>query len=75
VNELLAACGAFVFVEVLRLHRMIPGLNRKPFACSVCMSGWFSLLLNFVDYWLYVPFKMAVAMVITILLTGLINKI
>lgn len=75
MNELLAAAGAFVFVNVLQFHRMIKALNRKPFACEVCMGGWFALVLDFGQYWLTVPFKMALAMVFTIVLTKLIKTI
>lgn len=72
--ELLAACGAWVFVNVLALHRMFEVLNRKPFACETCMAGWFTLILAFGDYWLYMPFRMAVSMIIAIFLTALIRK-
>lgn len=73
--ELLAACGAWVFVNVLAIHRVISAMNRKPFACETCMAGWFTFLLCFGDYWLYVPFRMAVSMIIAIFLTSLIRKI
>jgi hypothetical protein len=75
LNELLAACGAFVFVYVLRLHYTFKILNRKPFACEVCMGGWFALVLNLNTYWLYIPFKMCLAMVLTILLTAILKRI
>lgn len=74
-NELLSACGAFVWVYILRLHLTFKILNRKPFACEVCMGGWFALLLNVKCYWLHIPFKMATAMVFTIILTALLKKI
>lgn len=39
---------AFTWVEILRWG------NRKPFTCTKCMTGWFSLLLALlagVDFW------------------------
>lgn len=75
MNEILSACGAFVFVYVLKLHTTFKILNRKPFACEVCMGGWFALLLNINTYWLQIPFRMAAAMVLTILITALLKRL
>ena len=75
MNELLAAAGAFVFVNVLQFHRALKWMNRKPCACEVCMGGWFALILDFGQYWLTVPFKMALAMVMTIILTKVVKSI
>lgn len=75
MNEVLSACGAFVFVYILRLHLVFSVLYRKPFVCEVCMAGWFSLLLNIGSYWLYVPFKMAAAMCLTIVLTSILKRL
>lgn len=75
MNEVYACCGAIVFVYMLQFHLMFPRLNRKPFNCDVCLSGWFSLILNLGGYWLLVPFKMAFAMVLTVFLSYIIRKI
>ena len=75
MNEVLAACGAFVFVYILQLHRIFKVLDRKPFNCEVCLAGWFSLILNLGSYWLTVPFKMSAAMVLAILITAIIKKV
>jgi len=73
--ELLASCGAWVWVFILKVQTL-PKLNRKPFNCEVCLSGWFTLLLS-TGYYRFeiIPFKMSAAMVITILLTKLLSKI
>lgn len=74
--ELMAACGAWVVVNILQLHRMLSWLNRKPFACDICLSGWFTLVLSIgAVYWLYVPFKMAMAMMLTIVIGKIMNKL
>lgn len=73
MNELLAACGAWVWVYVLRVHHLIKWMNRKPFACEVCMAGWFTLFMYWINW--MTPFRMAAAMIITIILTKAMNKI
>ena len=74
--ELLAACGAWVWVFILKIQYLHPALYRKPFSCEVCLAGWFTMLLS-AGYYRFevIPFKMAAAMVLTILLTKLMNKI
>jgi hypothetical protein len=69
---LLAICGAFVVVEVLQLH-VVLRINRKPFNCSVCLAGWFTLLLYLLPF-LKPPFLMASAMVGIIALNKLIKS-
>ena len=74
--ELLAACGAWVWVFILKIHLLHPALYRKPFSCEVCLAGWFTLCLCAGNvYWMDVPFRMALSMVITILLTNLMRKL
>lgn len=67
----LAAMGAVVLVDVLRVHL----IKRKPFTCSTCMAGWFCLGLSIpVHPWYHIPFLMAAAMVVAILTTYLLKK-
>ena len=74
--ELIAACGAWVWVFVLDIPDLHKWFRRKPFNCEVCLSGWFTLCLCAGRvYWLEVPFRMAAAMVVTILLTNLMRKL
>lgn len=76
MNELLAACLAWVVVNVLEVHRWHRWFNRKPIACDVCLSGWFTLILNFsVVEWLQMPFRMAAAMILTIVIGKILNKL
>ena len=66
---ILSSCLAWVIVNVLELHRLHHWLNRKPFACDVCLSGWVALF--YCPIWWDSPLKMAAAMVCTII----INKV
>jgi len=75
MNELLAACGAFVFVYMLKPFEIFKALNRKPFTCEVCLAGWFALILNLETYWLHIPFRMSAAMILAFVLTKLLRKI
>lgn len=75
MNEIYAAFGAFAFVNFLKVHKISPKFNRKPLSCSLCMAGWFALILNFGGYWLHVPFQMAMAMVYAFFLTSFVNWI
>jgi hypothetical protein len=76
ITELLAACGSFVWVYILNIPALHRWFNRKPFACEVCMAGWFDLCLNAGNtWWMEVPFRMAAAMCITILLTNTLKKV
>lgn len=76
MQEILAACGAWVWVFILRIHTFHKSIRRKPFSCEVCMAGWFTLILLVQDtYWLYIPFRMAVAMILTIILTRIMSKV
>jgi hypothetical protein len=79
---LMAICLAFVFVDKLSIPQRWDGyLDFKPFNCSTCMAGWFTLFLMIV--WdcplLGVMFQaagwMAVAMVVSIFLNFTINKL
>lgn len=36
---------AFVFVELLNIRNWHILLNRKPFTCIPCLSGWIALFL------------------------------
>lgn len=71
---LLAASGAFVFVEMLQLH-MVFKVNRKPFSCHVCMAGWFTLLLFILPGWFEVPFYMCASMMVAAVFKYLMKKI
>lgn len=70
---ILAACGAWVWVHKLKVQLWAKFLFRKPFACEVCMAGWFALLLFLLPPWADIPFYMAGAMVATVLLTKIIR--
>lgn len=67
---LLACCGAWVFVYVLKFQ----DFKYKPFNCEVCMAGWFTLLLFLTPEWVEVPFYMSAAMILTIWVTKLMKK-
>lgn len=66
----IAACGSFVWVNILRLH-----YGKKPFACETCMAGWMAIITCIRYEWFLIPFLMAGAMCISILLTYIIKKI
>lgn len=51
------------FLEIKNWHRL---LNRKPFKCLICMSGWAALVLHGLD-WKTIP-VMCLTMVITSIL-------
>lgn len=73
IEVLLSACGAFVFVEVLQLNVVLRLPKRKPFDCSVCLAGWFTLALFLFPYpFVKIPFYMAAAMVAVVLITKII---
>ena len=75
IDLLLAACGAFVLVQVIEWHKII-GLNMKPFSCHVCIAAWLWLPLHFVDGgWFDIPFYMCAAMCIVILLNWLMKRV
>ena len=63
---LYAFCIAYVivrFLEIKNWHRL---LNRKPFKCLVCMSGWIALGLHGIDF-MSIP-VMCLSMVVTSIL-------
>jgi len=70
---LLAACGAFVMVNVIQFH-VITGWRFKPFICDVCMAGWFYLILFFCPSWVDVSFYMAAAMIAARLINYVMKK-
>jgi hypothetical protein len=47
INILYGICFSFVIVEVLNIKQYI---NRKPFNCGVCLSGWITLALCILDH-------------------------
>ena len=70
---LYAFCIAYVivrFLEIKNWHRL---LNRKPFKCLVCMSGWTALVLHGVD-WMSIP-VMCLTMVVTSILDIQLSKL
>ena len=71
---LLAACGAFVCVEMLQLHIAFR-IQRKPFNCEVCLAGWFTLLLFILPSWFDVPFYMAGAMMMAVVVKSIMKKL
>ena len=74
MNEILSACGGWVFVNVLEFHKRFRIINFKPLNCDVCMSGWIYLALSFnTVYWHYIPLHMSLAMVATIFLNKLLK--
>ena len=64
---------AFVATEVLHVKEWHILLNRKPFKCCVCMSGWFALLLHGFDL-MSIP-VMCAAMVTTIFLKAILFRL
>lgn len=74
IDLLLAACGAFVLVQVIEWHKII-GINRKPLNCHVCMAAWLWLPLHFIEAeWFDVPFMMCAAMCLVIALNWVMKK-
>ncbi len=59
---LLAFCLAFVWVNIFKLH-----VDKKPFSCITCMSGWFSLAIGVSCIGWYAVLYMPVAMTIAAL--------
>lgn len=72
---LLAACGGWVWVYKLQVYKLHKSLERKPFACAPCMSGWFCLALSVNQTWYHIPFLMCAAMIVTIVLSVFLNKL
>ena len=72
---LLAACGAWVLVNIIQLHLLIK-VNRKPLSCHTCLAGWLTLLLTFQDYyWLHIPFMMSASMMIVIFFNYIMKRL
>jgi len=46
IQALFGVCMAFILVEVVNLKVYI---NKKPFNCGMCMSGWITLVLCLID--------------------------
>lgn len=68
-----SACMAFVAVEIFQIRRWHAFLNRKPFTCITCLSGWLALIVYGIHL-LTIP-VMATAMVFSILLTAILKRI
>lgn len=68
---LLSACAGWVWVYQLKVHRWHKILNRKPFACEACMSGWIAVILCWHGWW--TPAYMCGAIVTNVLLTSIIK--
>ena len=64
MHHLYSIATAFFFIEIYMLHYRIPALDRKPFNCMACFSGWctFAQLVGIVDV-----FTLAGEMMITML--------
>lgn len=73
---LCSSCMAIVAVKILQLHITFPSLNRKPFSCETCLSGWFCLVLSvpYVKWW-WIPGYMAAAMILTVFINGLMRRV
>ena len=77
LNILLAVAAAYVFTEVLQLHKRWKGaLDCKPFNCPTCLSGWLSLpLWSFDGYPLVqLPYLVCLAMVASVLIRNALSK-
>jgi hypothetical protein len=66
-------CIAYVIVRFLEIKNWHILLNRKPFKCLICMSGWIALGLHGFD-WMSIP-VMCLTMVITQILDIQLNKL
>jgi hypothetical protein len=71
---ILAVCGAFVCVEKLQIHLRLR-FDKKPLNCSVCLAGWFCLILSVPSLSIYTPFYMAVAMILQVPLTKIMKAL
>ncbi len=72
INMILCACLSFILVNGLNIHKIHRWLNRKPFACDVCMAGW--LALPYCWHGWRTPLYMAGAMVCVIALNKILDR-
>jgi hypothetical protein len=74
---ILAVCTAYALVEVIEIKYLFKSrLNRKPFTCTVCMSGWLMLVLSLPHaHYLEIPFYMCTAVVAAMIFNQLINRL
>jgi ABC-type dipeptide/oligopeptide/nickel transport system permease component len=63
---------AYVLVRFLEIKNWHPILNRKPFKCLVCMSGWVALILHGFG-WMTIP-VMCLSMVLTAIIDVKLNR-
>lgn len=64
---------AYVIVRFLEIRNWHSLLNRKPFKCLICMSGWTCLIIHGID-WMSIP-VMCLTMVITAILDLSFSKL
>ncbi len=67
-----SACASWVWVYILGFRNF----KYKPLNCEKCMGGWICLALSIGHYqWFEIPFMICIAMVATIILTQIMNRI
>jgi hypothetical protein len=63
--------GSFAAIRILQWHHRWPVLNRKPFNCDVCLSGWLALVACFLPDIVLLPMT---AFFTASFITALLNK-
>jgi len=64
---------AYVIVRFLEIKNWHSLLNRKPFKCLICMSGWTALVIHGIDL-MSIP-VMCATMVLTATLDVILSKL
>ena len=70
--HLYSIATGFFFIEIYGLHYRLPKLDRKPFNCMACFSGWvtFGQLLGTTDV-----FTLAGQMFITMMIASVTHNL
>lgn len=72
----MAIAMAWVINDSLGLSYKFKILNRKPFNCKTCLSGWLTMILYFPHpAWIEIPFWMAIAMMFSYGINQLIDRL
>jgi hypothetical protein len=62
---------SFAMISVVQWHKRYSWLNRKPFNCSVCLSGWAALVAYFLPISILYPL---ITFFAAVFITSMINK-
>ena len=61
---------SFAMINVVKRHKRYSYLNRKPFNCSVCLSGWAALVAYFLPISILYPM---ISFFADVFITSLLN--